>query len=200
MISLNVKAWLENIVLGLLMGAKGCADLSAFRAPAVNIGHFLGISCGCRRVQPRRLQKAALWPRSFSAAAYWPAAYPPYGCGCSSGVEHNLAKVGVEGSNPFARSKTTDITGSSLPKRPKPLSADLRGSMGEATGGKLCRLWFLKRAAIPVWQTYSRCCSSQTKPYPPPPARRRLDARASDCCLNSRLLQMRYTMGNSLVV
>jgi hypothetical protein len=107
MISLNVKAWLENIVLGLLMGAKGCADLSAFRAPAVNIGHFLGISCGCRRVQPRRLQKAALWPRSFSAAAYWPAAYPPYGCGCSSGVEHNLAKVGVEGSNPFARSKIT---------------------------------------------------------------------------------------------
>jgi hypothetical protein len=30
----------------------------------------------------------------------------PYGCGCSSGVEHNLAKVGVEGSNPFARSNT----------------------------------------------------------------------------------------------
>jgi hypothetical protein len=29
-----------------------------------------------------------------------------YGCGCSSGVEHNLAKVGVEGSNPFARSNT----------------------------------------------------------------------------------------------
>src|SRR5262245_5434186 len=28
----------------------------------------------------------------------------PYGCGCSSGVEHDLAKVGVEGSNPFARS------------------------------------------------------------------------------------------------
>ena len=26
-------------------------------------------------------------------------------CGCSSVVEHNLAKVGVEGSNPFARSK-----------------------------------------------------------------------------------------------
>ncbi len=30
---------------------------------------------------------------------------PGLGCGCSSGVEHNLAKVGVEGSNPFARSK-----------------------------------------------------------------------------------------------
>ncbi len=27
------------------------------------------------------------------------------GRGRSSGVEHNLAKVGVEGSNPFARSK-----------------------------------------------------------------------------------------------
>ena len=27
-------------------------------------------------------------------------------CGCSSGVEHDLAKVGVEGSNPFARSNT----------------------------------------------------------------------------------------------
>ncbi len=31
---------------------------------------------------------------------------PPFTkCGRSSGVEHNLAKVGVEGSNPFARSK-----------------------------------------------------------------------------------------------
>ncbi len=28
----------------------------------------------------------------------------PYGCGCSSAVEHDLAKVGVEGSIPFARS------------------------------------------------------------------------------------------------
>jgi hypothetical protein len=30
------------------------------------------------------------------------------GCGCSSGVEHDLAKVGVEGSNPFARSISTN--------------------------------------------------------------------------------------------
>ena len=29
--------------------------------------------------------------------------------GRSSGVEHNLAKVGVEGSNPFARSRTFSI-------------------------------------------------------------------------------------------
>ncbi len=33
------------------------------------------------------------------------AAYIKFGCGCSSGVEHNLAKVGVVGSNPIARSK-----------------------------------------------------------------------------------------------
>ncbi len=31
------------------------------------------------------------------------------GCGCSSVVEHNLAKVGVEGSNPFARSIFVEI-------------------------------------------------------------------------------------------
>ena len=30
--------------------------------------------------------------------------------GCSSGVEHNLAKVGVEGSNPFARSSFSQPT------------------------------------------------------------------------------------------
>ena len=30
------------------------------------------------------------------------------GCGCSSVVEHDLAKVGVEGSNPFARSSFSD--------------------------------------------------------------------------------------------
>ena len=29
--------------------------------------------------------------------------------GCSSGVEHNLAKVGVEGSNPFARSNFSQV-------------------------------------------------------------------------------------------
>src|SRR5580704_12809458 len=104
MISLNGKACLGNIVLGLLMGTTGCAGLSAFRAPAVNIGHFLGIRAvagACRRggcKKPRfglRLRRGSLMAGR---------AYPPYGCGCSSGVEHNLAKVGVEGSNPFARS------------------------------------------------------------------------------------------------
>jgi hypothetical protein len=37
-----------------------------------------------------------------SAAIRWAAA--KYACGRSSGVEHNLAKVGVESSNLFARS------------------------------------------------------------------------------------------------
>src|SRR6185295_5992179 len=32
-----------------------------------------------------------------------------FGCECSSGVEHDLAKVGVEGSNPFARSSFTFV-------------------------------------------------------------------------------------------
>src|SRR5262245_52034196 len=36
-----------------------------------------------------------------------PLARPDFGRGCSSGVEHDLAKVGVEGSNPFARSNLT---------------------------------------------------------------------------------------------
>ena len=30
-------------------------------------------------------------------------------CGCSSGVERNLAKVDVEGSNPFARSNKKGV-------------------------------------------------------------------------------------------
>ena len=44
--------------------------------------------------------------------------------GCSSGVEHNLAKVGVEGSNPFARS--------SFPTSPKP-----RNSAAFVVSGRL---------------------------------------------------------------
>jgi hypothetical protein len=43
------------------------------------------------------------------------ASVPPHGCGRSSGVEHNLAKVGVEGSNPFARSnKSKDLANYSV--------------------------------------------------------------------------------------
>ena len=39
--------------------------------------------------------------------------------GRSSGVEHNLAKVGVEGSNPFARSKFFKGLGVIWPTLPK---------------------------------------------------------------------------------
>src|ERR1700684_1825060 len=49
---------------------------------------------------------AALWHSKATARVYCPVCrLTLLGCGCSSGVEHNLAKVGVEGSNPFARSK-----------------------------------------------------------------------------------------------
>src|ERR1051326_7638286 len=52
-----------------------------------------------RTIFANRLQSE----RSFGISGS-PAGLPEKGCGCSSGVEHNLAKVGVEGSNPFARS------------------------------------------------------------------------------------------------
>ena len=51
------------------------------------------------RLSPRQLQSR------FDYGIRAPSRRARHGCGCSSGVEHNLAKVGVEGSNPFARSK-----------------------------------------------------------------------------------------------
>src|SRR3954451_21889091 len=40
------------------------------------------------------------------------------GCGCSSVVEHDLAKVGVEGSSPFARSNLLkDLEAKTFPAR-----------------------------------------------------------------------------------
>ena len=62
------------------------------------------------RQRPR--DKRAGLPNSACFAIALPASggyLPDIGCGCSSGVEHNLAKVGVEGSNPFARSKHFNI-------------------------------------------------------------------------------------------
>ena len=53
------------------------------------------LSLGCLRF-------AVLWGNNPTAP---PTRRDCLGCGCSSGVEHNLAKVGVEGSNPFARSR-----------------------------------------------------------------------------------------------
>ena len=70
-------------------------------------GHF-AVSLRNRRKSRlfgRRLAVAfagRIWHRS---ARWRPEAAATLGCGCSSGVEHDLAKVGVEGSNPFARSR-----------------------------------------------------------------------------------------------
>jgi hypothetical protein len=57
-----------------------------------------------RRARADGAQKHPCKDRLF---AYYPA-LTSLG-GRSSGVEHNLAKVGVEGSNPFARSKDRDF-------------------------------------------------------------------------------------------
>src|SRR5690606_18680194 len=58
--------------------------------------------------------------------------YYPNPClgGRSSGVEHNLAKVGVEGSNPFARSKQ---------KKGKPCASPFSVWMGGEDTGALVR-------------------------------------------------------------
>src|SRR5437763_7531720 len=57
-------------------------------------------------VQSRaRLQSPAAFGIGGAAAHLHRRTPTLFGCGCSSGVEHNLAKVGVVGSNPIARSK-----------------------------------------------------------------------------------------------
>ena len=53
------------------------------------------------------------------------------GCGCSSVVEHDLAKVGVEGSSPFARSKIS-LTG-------KVTSVSTTGRRQGGFGSRFCR-------------------------------------------------------------
>jgi hypothetical protein len=70
---------------------------------------------GAINYNPQRLSEA-LKTKAFAA--------PPTGleCGCSSGVEHNLAKVRVEGSNPFARSNFLVIAKSKRPLLEGPLS------------------------------------------------------------------------------
>src|SRR5437764_9853027 len=54
-----------------------------------------------------------------------------FGCGCSSVVEHDLAKVGVEGSSPFARSKNFHLSNNFRTGR---LQAALSFYFGEAWG------------------------------------------------------------------
>ena len=65
------------------------------------------------------------------------------GCGCSSVVEHNLAKVGVEGSNPFARSKCPDFK-----------EAAVGGFFSFPARVK----HFLNLFIVPVYQTYFMWC------------------------------------------
>jgi hypothetical protein len=58
-----------------------------------------------------------------------------FGCGCSSVVEHNLAKVGVEGSNPFARSKKTNSVSEILsPTMPRRKNIILGEALGKQRG------------------------------------------------------------------
>jgi hypothetical protein len=65
-------------------------------------------SAGRARLQSARLQRFALFGIACMRHRQYPtvpmAVLVILGCGCSSGVEHNLAKVGVVGSNPIARS------------------------------------------------------------------------------------------------
>src|SRR5262245_25335358 len=72
------------------------------------------MECAALLARQRRRDKRPGLPSAARFAIALPAsgAYlPDIGCGCSSGVEHNLAKVGVEGSNPFARSKHFNASG-----------------------------------------------------------------------------------------
>jgi hypothetical protein len=90
----------ENVI-GPEGGGHGENGCSCSRASA-------RMECAALLARQRRRDKRPGLPNAARFAIALPAsgAYlPDIGCGCSSGVEHNLAKVGVEGSNPFARSK-----------------------------------------------------------------------------------------------
>src|SRR5207248_11250636 len=63
-----------------------------------------------------------------------------FGCGCSSVVEHDLAKVGVEGSSPFARSKNFHLSSDFRHGRCK---AALSFCFGEARGKQQTSIWSL---------------------------------------------------------
>jgi hypothetical protein len=57
------------------------------------------------------------------------------GCGCSSGVEHNLAKVGVVGSNPIARSNSLNDLGDQYVRSEALPSAEcLRNAFADCAG------------------------------------------------------------------
>lgn len=111
------------------------------------------------------------------------------GCGCSSGVEHNLAKVGVEGSNPFARSRQSQglrgtsvgfpgafrflgLGGSALFSRGSagpccPLRSDERSGAGLHSPSEAV----VPRPLHPVHPAEPSCFSGRGNPASPPPGR-----------------------------
>src|SRR5436190_19068769 len=93
------------------MGPKGLANpVSAlFRTDSLPFVNEIGLSAW------RRIARGLLHSRSaFGIGLPLTARVRRHlGCGCSSVVEHDLAKVGVEGSSPFARSNSLN-TGNDL--------------------------------------------------------------------------------------
>src|SRR5215510_15561000 len=83
----------DGLKFGLMPRASCNAGLRATR------GHGARMKRRARWLQ--RLRRFGIGARSSGR----PHVRPEFGRGCSSGVEHDLAKVGVEGSNPFARSR-----------------------------------------------------------------------------------------------
>src|SRR5262249_22048416 len=83
-------------------------------------------------VSPKSRHKAVAIPRGMGhrsgpfGAPAGRLGSPQERCGCSSGVEHNLAKVGVVGSNPIARS--SHPTG----KKPRESAAFVVSGAGES--------------------------------------------------------------------
>src|SRR5215218_1363236 len=81
-----------------------------FRTDSLPFAYGIGLSA-CHRIARRLLHSRSAFgiglPLTASDRCH-------LGCGCSSVVEHDLAKVGVEGSSPFARSRfsSRQITGS----------------------------------------------------------------------------------------
>ncbi|CAH1664752.1 hypothetical protein BOSEA31B_12733 [Hyphomicrobiales bacterium] len=101
---------IANIGTGLArcFSAIEGGDEAPFALPSLaSFGRQVAVSEGelstvGKKTFGRCLHSAALWGNNPAAP---PERRDCLGCGCSSGVEHNLAKVGVEGSNPFARSR-----------------------------------------------------------------------------------------------
>ena len=111
--------------------AKSSADISDQGAFTRGWGCAAPAPNGAPRKRP--LQTAG--PFVSSATPVTPAALER---GRSSGVEHNLAKVGVEGSNPFARSRFCKSF-EALTKRPPPGAAARAGNSTEPSGRNLVR-------------------------------------------------------------